>query len=159
MTALKFASIFTERNDSKQKTETFAYVKQTDGKYAKQMIEVGVSDLNYAEIKEDLKGDEVSLEKPDDENILDKAITLDGEKVEETKKEDPLVAKYDKNGNGKLDMDEIMDARDKMTEEEKTALREKMRERFGSGRPGGSGRPRGSGRPGGSGGRPGSGRP
>ena len=38
-------------------------------------------------------------------------------------------------------MDEIMDARDKMTEEEKTALREKMRERFGSGRPGGSGRP------------------
>ena len=47
----------------------------------------------------------------------------------------------------------------RMTEEEKTALREKMRERFGSGRPGGSGRPRGSGRPGGSGGRPGSGRP
>ena len=160
VTAAKLASIFTERNDSKQKTETFAYVKQTDGKYAKQMIEVGVSDLNYAEIKRGLKeGDEISLEKPDDENILDKAITLDGEKVEETKKEDPLVAKYDKNGNGKLDMDEIMDARDKMTEEEKTALREKMRERFGSGRPGGSGRPRGSGRPGGSGGRPGSGRP
>ena len=105
------------------------------------MIEVGVSDLNYAEIKRGLKeGDEVSLEKPDDENILDEAIGWDGEKVEETKKEDPLVAKYDKNGNGKLDMDEIMDARDKMTEEEKNSFKEKKCEKeFGS-RPGGSGR-------------------
>ncbi len=58
-----------------------------------------------------------------DRVVVNVSIAVDGEKVEETKKEDPLVAKYDKNGNGKLDMDEIMDARDKMTEEEKTALK------------------------------------
>ena len=37
----------------------------------------------------------------------------------EEKKDDPMIAKYDSNGNGKLDMDEIMAARDKMTDEEK----------------------------------------
>ena len=56
-------------------------------------------------------------------------------------------------------MDEMIAARDKMTEEEKSALREQMRKRFGSGgRPSGSGRS-GGGRPGGSGRSGGGGRP
>ena len=159
--AARLATIFTERNETAQKTETYAYVKKGEGDlFVKQMIEVGVNDLNYAEVKRGLKlGDIVSLEKPDDEKVTE-TITLEGKKIAvEEKKEDPLIAKYDTNGNGKLDMDEMIAARDKMTEEEKSALREQMRKRFGSGgRPGGSGRS-GGGRPGGSGRSGGGGRP
>ncbi|MBK27678.1 MAG: hypothetical protein CMO77_02475 [Verrucomicrobiales bacterium] len=154
----RLAAIFTERNEAEQKTETYAYVKNAENDtFVKQMIEVGVNDLNYAEVLRGLKiGDVVSLEKPDDEKVTE-TITLDGKKIAvEEKKEDPL-AKYDTNGNGKLDMEEFRNIdRDKLTDEEKTALREQMRKMMsgrsgGSGRPGGSGRSRGSGRPGGSG--------
>ena len=148
----RLAAIFTERNEAEQKTETYAYVKNAENDtFVKQMIEVGVNDLNYAEVLRGLKiGDVVSLEKPDDEKVTE-TITLDGKKIAvEEKKEDPL-AKYDTNGNGKLDMEEFRNIdRDKLTDEEKTALREQMRKMM-SGRSGGSGRPRGSGRPGGSG--------
>ena len=146
--AARLASIFTERNEAEQKTETYAYVKNKENdSFVKQMIEVGVNDLNFAEVLRGLKiGDVVSLEKPDDEKVTE-TITLDGKKVAiEEKKEDPMIAKYDTNGNGKLDMDELMAARDKMTDEEKASLREKMMKRFGGGRPGGSGRPGGGGR-------------
>ena len=146
--AARLASIFTERNEAEQKTETYAYVKNKENdSFVKQMIEVGVNDLNFAEVLRGLKiGDVVSLEKPDDEKVTE-TITLDGKKVViEEKKEDPMIAKYDTNGNGKLDMDELMAARDKMTDEEKASLREKMMKRFGGGRPGGSGRPGGGGR-------------
>ena len=156
----RLAAIFTERNEAEQKTETYAYVKNAENDtFVKQMIEVGVNDLNYAEVLRGLKiGDVVSLEKPDDEKVTE-TITLDGKKIAvEEKKEDPL-AKYDTNGNGKLDMEEFRNIdRDKLTDEEKTALREQMRKMM-SGRSGGSGRPRGSGRPGGSGRSGGSGRP
>ena len=144
--AARLASIFTERNEAEQKTETYAYVKNNENdSFVKQMIEVGVNDLSFAEVIRGLKlGDVVSLEKPDEGKVTE-TITLEGKKMAvEEKKEDPMIAKYDSNGNGKLDMDEIMAARDKMTDEEKASLREKMMKRFGGGRPGGGGRPSGS---------------
>ena len=147
--AARLASIFTERNEAEQKTETYAYVKNAQNdSFVKQMIEVGVNDLSFAEVLRGLKiGDVVSLEKPDDEKVTE-TITLDGKKIAvEEKKEGPL-AKYDTNGNGQIDMDEMRGIdRDKLTDEEKSALREQMMKRFGGGRPGG-GRP-GGGRPGG----------
>ena len=149
--AARLASIFTERNEAEQKTETYAYVKNSENdSFVKQMIEVGVNDLSFAEVIRGLKlGDVVSLEKPDEGKVTE-TITLEGKKMAvEEKKDDPMIAKYDSNGNGKLDMDEIMAARDKMTDEEKASLREKMMKRFGGGRPGGGGRPSGRGRPGG----------
>ena len=144
--AARLASIFTERNEAEQKTETYAYVKNNENdSFVKQMIEVGVNDLSFAEVIRGLKlGDVVSLEKPDEGKVTE-TITLEGKKMTvEEKKEDPMIAKYDSNGNGKLDMDEIMAARDKMTDEEKASLREKMMKRFGGGKPGGGGRPGGS---------------
>ena len=142
--AARLASIFTERNEAEQKTETYAYVKNAQNdSFVKQMIEVGVNDLSFAEVLRGLKiGDVVSLEKPDDEKVTE-TITLDGKKIAvEEKKEGPL-AKYDTNGNGQIDMDEIRGIdRDKLTDEEKSALREQMMKRFGGGRPGG-GRPGG----------------
>ena len=144
--AARLASIFTERNEAEQKTETYAYVKNNENdSFVKQMIEVGVNDLSFAEVIRGLKiGDVVSLEKPDEGKVTE-TITLEGKKMAvEEKKDDPMIAKYDSNGNGKLDMDEIMAARDKMTDEEKASLREKMMKRFGGGKPGGGGRPGGS---------------
>ena len=137
--AARLASIFTERNEAEQKTETYAYVKNAQNdSFVKQMIEVGVNDLSFAEVLRGLKiGDVVSLEKPDDEKVTE-TITLDGKKIAvEEKKEGPL-AKYDTNGNGQIDMDEMRGIdRDKLTDEEKSALREQMLKRFGGGRPGG----------------------
>ena len=146
--AARLASIFTERNEAEQKTETYAYVKNSENdSFVKQMIEVGVNDLNFAEVIRGLKiGDVVSLEKPDDEKVTE-TITLDGKKIAvEEKKEDPL-AKYDTNGNGQLDMEEFRGIdRDKLTDEEKSALREQMKKMFSGGRPGGGGRSGGGGR-------------
>ncbi|MDB4797385.1 DUF4190 domain-containing protein [bacterium] len=77
--AAPLASIFTERNDSEQRTETYAYVKKEEGKppYVKQMVDVGVNDLVFVEVLKGLSvGDEVALEKPDDDQITE-TNTLD----------------------------------------------------------------------------------
>ena len=155
--ATKLASIFTERNETEQRTETYAYVKKGE-QYVKQMVEVGVNDLDYVQVSKGLNvGDVVALEKPDDE-LIGETITLTGEtKAKEEKEVDPMVAKYDTDGDGKMSRDEWRAAFSKMTDEERSEAMNKMRERFGGGRrPGGSrggpgGGGRGSGRPGGSG--------
>jgi len=150
--ATKLASIFTERNEVEQRTETYAYVKK-DEKYAKQMVEVGVNDLNFVEVLKGLsQGDEVALEKPDDD-MIGETITLTGEtKAKEEKKTDPLVAKYDTDGDGKMSGEEWRAAMPKMTEDEKAKAMDKMRQGFGGG-----GRKSGGGRGPGSGRRPGGG--
>ena len=149
--ATKLASIFTERNEVEQRTETYAYVKK-DEKYAKQMVEVGVNDLNFVEVLKGLsQGDEVALEKPDDD-MIGETITLTGEtKAKEEKKTDPLIAKYDTDGDGKMSGEEWRAAMPKMTEDEKAKAMDKMRQRFGAGgRKSGGGRgPGSSRRPGG----------
>ena len=152
--ATKLASIFTERNELEQRTETYAYIKK-DQKYAKQMVEVGVNDLNFVEVLKGLnQGDEVALEKPDDD-IIGETITLTGEtKTKEEKKIDPMVAKYDTDGDGTMSGAEWRAAMPKMTEDEKAKAMDKMRQRFGGGgrKPGGPGGGRGPGssrRPGG----------
>ncbi len=137
--ATKLASVFTERNEVEQRTETYAYVKK-DEKYIKQMVEVGVNDLNFVEILKGLKvGDVVALEKPDDELIAE-TITISGEtKAKEEKEVDPMVAKYDTDGDGEMSREEWKSAFSKMTDEEKTKAMDKMRQNFGGGRrPGGS---------------------
>ena len=149
--ATKLASIFTERNEVEQRTETYAYVKK-DEKYAKQMVEVGVNDLNFVEVLKGLsQGDEVALEKPDDD-MIGETITLTGEtKAKEEKKTDPLLAKYDTDGDGEMSGEEWRAAMPKMTEDEKAKAMDKMRQRFGAGgRKSGGGRgPGSSRRPGG----------
>ena len=145
--ATKLASIFTERNEVEQRTETYAYVKK-DEKYAKQMVEVGVNDLNFVEVLKGLsQGDEVALEKPDDD-MIGETITLTGEtKAKEEKKTDPLIAKYDTDGDGKMSGEEWRAAMPKMTEDEKAKAMDKMRQRFGAGgRKSGGGRGPGSSR-------------
>ena len=150
--ATKLASIFTERNEVEQRTETYAYVKK-DEKYAKQMVEVGVNDLNFVEVLKGLsQGDEVALEKPDDD-MIGETITLTGEtKAKEEKKTDPLLAKYDTDGDGEMSGEEWRAAMPKMTEDEKAKAKDKMRQLFGAG-----GRKSGGGRGPGSGRRPGGG--
>ncbi len=140
--ATKLASIFTERNEVEQRTETYAYVKK-DEKYAKQMVEVGVNDLNFVEVLKGLsQGDEVALEKPDDD-MIGETITLTGEtKAKEEKKIDPLVAKYDTDGDGEMSGKEWRAAMPKMTEDEKAKAMDKLR----GGRKSGGGRGPGSGR-------------
>ena len=145
--ATKLASIFTERNEVEQRTETYAYVKK-DEKYAKQMVEVGVNDLNFVEVLKGLsQGDEVALEKPDDD-MIGETITLTGEtKAKEEKKTDPLLAKYDTDGDGEMSGEEWRAAMPKMTEDEKAKAMDKMRQRFGAGgRKSGGGRGPGSSR-------------
>ena len=145
--ATKLASIFTERNEVEQRTETYAYVKK-DEKYAKQMVDVGVNDLNFVEVLKGLsQGDEVALEKPDDD-MIGETITLTGEtKAKEEKKTDPLIAKYDTDGDGKMSGEEWRAAMPKMTEDEKAKAMDKMRQRFGAGgRKSGGGRGPGSSR-------------
>ncbi len=140
--ATKLASIFTERNELEQRTETYAYIKK-DEKYAKQMVEVGVNDLNFVEVLKGLnQGDEVALEKPDDD-MIGETITLTGEtKAKEEKKIDPLVAKYDTDGDGEMSVKEWRAAMPKMTEDEKAKAMDKLR----GGRKSGGGRGPGSGR-------------
>lgn len=140
--ATKLASIFTERNELEQRTETYAYIKK-DEKYAKQMVEVGVNDLNFVEVLKGLnQGDEVALEKPDDD-MIGETITLTGEtKAKEEKKIDPLVAKYDTDGDGEMSRKEWIAAMPKMTEDEKAKAMDKLR----GGRKSGGGRGPGSGR-------------
>ena len=145
--AAPLASIFTERNEAEQRTETYAYVKKEEKKYLKQMVDVGVNDLDFVEVLKGLSvDDEVALEKPDDE-LIGETVTLSGEtKAKEEEKADPMVAKYDTDGDGKLSREELQAAATKMTDEERTKMMDKMRERFGGRRPGGgSGRGRGSG--------------
>ena len=144
--AAPLASIFTERNEAEQRTETYAYVKKEEKKYLKQMVDVGVNDLDFVEVLKGLSvDDEVALEKPDDE-LIGETVTLSGEtKAKEEEKADPMVAKYDTDGDGKLSREELQAASTKMTDEERTKMMDKMRERFGGRRPGGgSGRGRGS---------------
>lgn len=144
--AAPLASIFTERNEAEQRTETYAYVKKEEKKYVKQMVDVGVNDLDFVEVLKGLSvDDEVALEKPDDE-LIGETVTLSGEtKAKEEEKADPMVAKYDTDGDGKLSREELQAASTKMTDEERTKMMDKMRERFGGRRPGGgSGRGRGS---------------
>ena len=141
--AAPLASIFTERNEAEQRTETYAYVKKEEKKYVKQMVDVGVNDLDFVEVLKGLSvDDEVALEKPDDE-LIGETVTLTGEtKAKEEEKADPMVAKYDTDGDGKLSREE----RTAMSDEERTKMMDKMRERFGGRRPGGgSGKGRGSG--------------
>jgi HlyD family secretion protein len=145
--ATKLASIFTERNEVEQRTETYAYVKK-DEKYAKQMVDVGVNDLNFVEVLKGLsQGDEVALEKPDDD-MIGETITLTGEtKAKEEKKTDPLLAKYDTDGDGEMSGEEWRAAMPKMTEDEKAKAKDKMRQRYGAGgRKSGGGRGPGSSR-------------
>jgi len=144
--AAPLASIFTERNEAEQRTETYAYVKKEEKKYVKQMVDVGVNDLDFVEVLKGLSvDDEVALEKPDDE-LIGETVTLSGEtKAKKEEKADPMVAKYDTDGDGKLSREELQAASTKMTDEERTKMMDKMRERFGGRRPGGgSGRGRGS---------------
>ena len=144
--AAPLASIFTERNEAEQRTETYAYVKKEEKKYLKQMVDVGVNDLDFVEVLKGLSvDDEVALEKPDDE-LIGETVTLSGEtKAKKEEKADPMVAKYDTDGDGKLSREELQAASTKMTDEERTKMMDKMRERFGGRRPGGgSGKGRGS---------------
>ena len=145
--AAPLASIFTERNEAEQRTETYAYVKKEEKKYVKQMVDVGVNDLDFVEVLKGLSvDDEVALEKPDDE-LIGETVTLSGEtKAKKEEKADPMVAKYDTDGDGKLSREELQAASTKMTDEERPKMMDKMRERFGGRRPGGgSGKGRGSG--------------
>ena len=137
--AAPLAGIFTERNETEQRTEIFAYVKNGDSDiFNKAMLEVGVNDLNNAEVLRGLKvGDIVAIEKPDDDKIGE-TISLDGKVVAKSEPEkNPLVEKYDKNGDGKLDREEMQAATASMTDEEKKKIREQMMKRSG-GRKGGS---------------------
>ena len=137
--AAPLAAIFTERNETEQRTEIFAYVKNGDSDiFNKAMLEVGVNDLNNAEVLRGLKvGDIVAIEKPDDDKIGE-TISLDGKVVAKSEPEkNPLVEKYDKNGDGKLDREEMQAASASMTDEEKKKMREQMMKRSG-GRQGGS---------------------
>jgi len=131
--AAPLASIFTERNETEQRTEIFAYVKNGEF-FDKTMLDVGVNDLNHSEVKRGLKvGDIVAIEKPDDDKIGE-TISLDGKVVAKSEPEkNPLVEKYDKNGDGKLDGEE----RQSMTDEDKKKMAEQMMKRPG-GRQGGS---------------------
>ena len=130
--AAPLAAIFTERNETEQRTEIFAYVKNGDSDiFNKAMLEVGVNDLNNAEVLRGLKvGDIVAIEKPDDDKIGE-TISLDGKVVTKSEPEkNPLIEKYDKNGDGKLDREEMQTAVASMTDEEKKKMREMMMKRF-----------------------------
>ncbi len=145
--AAPLASIFTERNDVEQRTETYAYVKKEGKKYVKQMVDVGVNDLDFVEVLKGLSvDDEVALEKPDEE-LIGETVTLTGEtKAKGEEKADPMVAKYDTDGDGELSREERTAAFKSMSDEERTKMMDKMRERFGGRKPGGgSGKGRGPG--------------
>ena len=131
--AAPLAAIFTERNETEQRTEIFAYVKNGEV-FDKTMLDVGVNDLNHTEVLRGLKvGDVVAIEKPNDDKIGE-TISLDGKVVAKSEPEkNPLVEKYDKNGDGKLDGEE----RQSMTDEDKKKMAEQMMKRPG-GRQGGS---------------------
>ena len=150
--AAPLAAFFTERNEAEQRTETYVYVKNGET-FNKHMIDVGVNDLGYAEVKAGLKGgEEVSLEKPAEE-LVGETISLAGETVTKTEGQlDPDDAKYDKDGDGKLSRDERREKMRDMSPEELNKLRERFRQRSGGGggpRGGGGGSrggPRGGGR-------------
>ena len=135
--AAPLAAVFTERNETEQRTEIFAYVENGDI-FNKVMLEIGVNDLRHTEVLRGLKvGDVVSIEKPDDDKVGE-TISLDGKVTAKSKPEkNPLIEKYDKNGNGKLDGEEIPAAIASMTDEEKKKFREIMQKRSG-GRKGGT---------------------
>ena len=136
--AAPLAAIFTERNETEQRTEIFTYVENGDV-FDKTMLDVGVNDLHHTEVLRGLKvGDVVAIEKPDDDKIGE-TISLDGKVVAKSEPEkNSLIEKYDKNGNGILDPEERQAAMASMTDEEKTKMRAQMMKRFG-GRKGGKG--------------------
>lgn len=66
--AAPLAAVYTERNPNTAKSERFVYVQTADGGYERRMVQVGVSDLFFAEIQDGLKpGDVVLLEQPKEE--------------------------------------------------------------------------------------------
>ncbi len=136
--AAPLAAIFTERNETEQRTEIFTYVENGEV-FDKTMLDVGVNDLYHTEVLRGLKvGDVVAIEKPDD-NKIGETISLDGKVVAKSEPEkNPLLEKYDKNGDGKLDREEMQAAMASMTDEEKKKMREQMMKRSG-GRKGGKG--------------------
>ena len=70
--------------------------------------------------------------------VKDQVVTVDGKVVTKSEPEkNPLIEKYDKNGDGKLDREEMQAAMASMTDEEKKKMREQMMKRSG-GRKGGS---------------------
>jgi hypothetical protein len=111
------------------------------------MVDVGVNDLDFVEVLKGLSvDDEVALEKPDEE-LIGETVTLTGEtKAKGEEKADPMVAKYDTDGDGELSREERTAAFKSMSDEERTKMMDKMRERFGGRKPGGgSGKGRGPG--------------
>jgi HlyD family secretion protein len=78
--AAPLAAIFTERNETEQRTEIFAYVKNGEV-FDKTMLDVGVNDLNHTEVLRGLKvGDVVAIEKPNEEMQAAMASMTDEEK-------------------------------------------------------------------------------
>jgi HlyD family secretion protein len=142
--AAPLAAIFTERNETEQRTEIFTYVKNGEV-FDKTMLDVGVNDLNHTEVKRGLKvGDVVAIEKPDDDKIGE-TISLDGKVVAKSEPEkNPLLEKYDKNGDGELDLEEKKAAMASMTDEEKKKLMKRYGGRKGGSGSGGGGRKGGS---------------
>lgn len=66
--AAPLAAVYTERNPQTAKSERFVYIQTADGGYERRMVQVGVSDLFFAEIQDGLKpGDVVLLEQPKEE--------------------------------------------------------------------------------------------
>jgi hypothetical protein len=62
--AVPLAAVFTELNPERQQNERFVYV-QKGNNFERQLVQVGVSDYFFAEIKEGLTpGDAVALEQP-----------------------------------------------------------------------------------------------
>jgi hypothetical protein len=62
--------VFTERNERNQTSEQFVYV-QKDDKFERRLVQVGISDIYFAEVLKGLaKGEIVSLVKPPESAIL-----------------------------------------------------------------------------------------
>lgn len=81
--AAPLAAVYTERNPDTSKPERFVYVQTPDGGYERRLVQVGVSDLFFAEIQDGLKpGEVVLLEQPKEErerkNTGSKAQASDG---------------------------------------------------------------------------------
>lgn len=65
--AVPLAAVYTERDPDAGTTERFVYVQKDDG-YERKPVEIGISDLFFAEVQEGLQpGDVVLLEQPKEE--------------------------------------------------------------------------------------------
>lgn len=77
--AVPLAAVFTEENPDTQQTERFVYVKTSQG-YERRLVQVGVTDYDYAEIVKGLKdGDAVALELPPGESLTQLAKGPNGD--------------------------------------------------------------------------------